>query len=173
MDEKSECIFTKRKPIKDVSGHLFVDPGFNTAYCYWDLINSNKGNYIVSQCSVIGKDVEIKFKNLWLYFRQMLDKLEPEHIVFENVDFRSGSLKSVTSAKRGNLLNLDRLLGGYLCLTDYFNLKYSLYTAIQWKGNMNSSAVNSRIAYLTNKEFKSQHIADAFGLSLSVMGIFK
>lgn len=165
----AKCQFLKRQPKVKFSRVLFVDPGFFTGFTYWLPNNFFFGLLRIKNFL----DINRRFNFGWDGFRDILEHYEPNLVYFEDVEFRANSLKSMTSAKRGDLLKLDRLLGGYMGECNRLHIDYKLIKAINWKGNLTDEQVSKRVKWLTGKTFLSQHITDSFGMSLSVMGIFK
>jgi len=160
----------KRKPIYDLEGCMFVDPGFFTGITFFE----DGFQTIQLELSKDTKEAQLKDKHieLWKDFKSIINLKDPQKVYFEDVTVRDDQ-QSLVSAKSGNLLKLDRLLGGYQAICTMLDIPYSTIRVVDWKGNMNDEQVQHRIKWLTGLEFDSPHVADSFGMSLNEMGIFK
>ena len=160
-----------RLPKADVKDILYVDPGFHTGLFQW---------VSLSQCFLWTQlDLPNKVKDdvprlviMWQNFLAIIDDWEPKQVVVEDVFLRPGDPKSMGSALRGNLLLLDKLAAGYCALALSREIPFSLIKAHKWKGQMNDTAVRSRVKLISGLEFESEHVTDACGMSLHGMGIF-
>lgn len=167
-------MFLKRVP-KNIDMYnklLAVDPGYTVGLTQWQNVESY--NYLTDEITTDQyKNPAYKLFMIYSTFDAHLAIHRPQFVIIEDINFRRGSAKSRGSLNSGVLLNITRLVGGLQAVCSLKGIPSKRVYAHQWKGNMKPKQVNKRIEYLTGEKFKSQHIADSFGLSLAHMGIFK
>lgn len=163
--------------MKKINGLLSIDPGDNTGFCIWgnndyffgkfNLSAKEKKESMEFQLSLLFE----KFKNLLVLKRRLINS-----VMIEGVKIYSGDKISMVSAKRGNLMKLSYLIGGYCSICSNFNLPFLIVAPTIWKGQMNKDIVKRRI--LRNKniltdhwdEKITDHEVDAIGIGLFARG---
>jgi len=108
---------------------------------------------------------------LWGKFKELILELQPTSVYIEGVALWSGSLKSMTSARQGDLFELSYLIGGYCKACTDAGIKFILISPTRWKGQMNKNAVKLRVYRAIKLSYKTTHETDAVGMGLSLMGI--
>jgi len=151
---------------------LSIDPGDTTGWAWW------------GQDDVIHlppKTGELKLKGRHSYehdlfslkckMHDLLRECQPEVMVIEGVELWAGSLRSMTSAKRGNTFKLAYLVGVYACLGFVQGCQVRIIPARVWKGQMPLPVLEVRVNNVVGATWKSDHITNAVGLGLSVNGL--
>lgn len=103
-------------------------------------------------------------------FQEDLNDCRPEIVYIEGVRVYN-TLKSMTSAMRGNLMWLSYLVGAYTQIVHGFGAQAKIIEPSQWKGQMNKTAVKRRIERRIGMVYRNEHITDAVGMGLSIAGI--
>jgi hypothetical protein len=109
--------------------------------------------------------------SLWGKFDEILEEYYPDVCFIEGVQLW-GSVKSQTSAKRGDTFLLSYLIGGYCHLCTTRGVEFHIINPSTWKGQLPKEVVHKRIHKLL-PELKydlSEHTMDAVGLGLYVNG---
>jgi len=155
---------------------LSIDPGDHSGWAYWkgDLFPI-VGQFDVSHRKEI-RILEDQLAYLWKLFSEnfslLLDKYHNTKYVFlEGVEFWEGSLKSVTAAKRQNLMKLAYLVGGYANEARSRGVEVRILPARQWKGQMSNKVLEKRVLSINGQFYESEHILNAVGIGLSRMGL--
>lgn len=164
-------MYFDREPEKTFTRWLFVDPGITIGCTFWKSVV--KRDYTCFQIKTYTKPFWKVFDVLTKEFDIILDVYKPIVVIFEDLTFRPGSMQSLASVSRGDLLRVTKILGSLMSVCTMRKINYNLRTVQEWKGNITGKVVKSRIKYLTGIKFTSQHLADSFGMSLNEMGIFK
>ena len=153
---------------------ISIDPGFNTGWAYWErktLIDFGSFNSVYAP----HKDQYQFFPDMFRTFKFELFKslkLRPTTVVIEKVNLWGGSMKSMASAKRGDLFQLAYLIGGYyqICSMKKFIFNIQLISVNEWKGQMPKIVVANRIRNKLGITLPNDHISDAVGIGLSILG---
>lgn len=163
---------------QSINNTLCIDVGDNTGYAYW------KDN----QLALYGQFSTKENDRLDNYIREMSENFSDliEHVrseihgeidlcILEGVELWGGSLRSITSAKRGNLFKLAYLVGVYSNVCYAHDIPFRIVLARAWKGQMSDDVVARKVRFLTGITFKKsrQHTADAIGIGFSMMGYFE
>lgn len=157
------------KRVSDFSGSLTIDPGDSTGYAYWSGLLSPKVGQFNNNCRA--KDLELQLCHMLKKFDALLDDLHPELVVIESVEVWGGSLTSITSAVRGNLMKLSYMVGVYSALCDQRGITFKLIPARRWKGQLSKDAVKLRVYRAIKKHYPQTHMTDAVGIGLHCMGL--
>lgn len=163
---------------------LTIDVGMNTGYAYWDLNCgwNEKANCPLpvdyGQFSVKPSDVlEYDIIDLADEFENLIDErfCWVRLCVLEGVELWAGSLKSMTSAVKGNLFKLAYIVGMYADICRRKDIEFRIISAASWKGQLKDPVVAEKVERFTGiKLIKShQHTIDAIGIGLSLMGYFE
>lgn len=157
----------KMNEIRWVRAHrcLTVDPGIHTG---WALFNrrfspSDSGVFSVPNDTT----QERRLFELGRLFLDVIMNTEPDVIVVEDAEYRSGSRKSRASQAHGSLSLLMKIVGGYSMMYD----SVLLLPAREWKGNLSDEAVARRV-FLTLRRQYRQHEQEAVGIGLAIYGTF-
>jgi len=151
---------------------LSIDPGDHTGWAIWkgDL-RPEVGQINLSHAKNI-KTLEQELTYLWIRFASLLDEVKPNLVLLEGVEFWEGSFKSITAAKRQNLSKLSYLVGGYANEALARGIKSRILPAREWKGQMSNSVLETKVQRINGQVYESDHILNAVGIGLSVMGLF-
>lgn len=152
---------------------LSIDPGDHTGWAYY---KQNEELYpIVGQLTLSKPKKKVltmheQLSQLWERFDALLTSLMPVSCAIEDVQLWGGSLISNTSAKRGDLFKLSKLIGGYgyLCYKHSVNTIY--IPAMEWKGQLTKDAIKHRIKKINGVVYSTDHITDAVGIGLHMRG---
>lgn len=99
-----------------------------------------------------------------------MKQTKPDWVVIEFPKLWGSSEKSFTSAARGDLFKLTYLVGniGREVVAATFRPPV-LVTPKEWKGQMSKDVVHRRIKRALNISY-GEHVADAVGMGLAIMG---
>ena len=149
---------------------LTIDPGDNTALAYW-------GGNLYPDTQIIR--LRPKERNLrreeqlvlmWDRFEYQITRYHPINTAYiEGVQVWAGSLKSLTAARKGTLLKLVYLIGGYCKIMDNHGIEFHIINPQEWKGQLSKQAVANRIKRITGNTYNTEHETDAVGIGLSMM----
>lgn len=156
--------------VSQLDGVLTVDVGINTAFARWD------GSYLPEVETIKGKST----KNIELYLQDMRDKFSTTLISFkywknlkkvfiEGTQYIGDDLRSITSARRGDLAVLSYLVGVYASQCIAFEIPFKILTAAQWKGQLTKKATAERVYRINKQRYKNEHIRDAVGMGFSLV----
>lgn len=151
-----------------LSNFISVDPGYNTAcVCFW----KEACHSIFIRPSPMYSNNEIdKIYYLCDNFSFALIEHKPDLVIIEGTAMYQESLKSITSASKGDLLKLNRLIGAYIHVAIENSINVKLIAPQEWKGQMSKKATMLRVkreVYLPEK--LNEHIIDALGIGLSLV----
>lgn len=159
------------------NGYLFntltLDPGDHSGWAYW------KGSLFptVGQFTTVlsKKDpiIEDTLAYQWIKFEDLLNNLQPENFFVEGVEFWSGSLKSLTAAKRQNLSKLSYLVGGFAREAIRRGINTRIIPASEWKGQTPNSALELKVLRINGRRYETEHILNAVGIGMSRMGLLQ
>lgn len=152
---------------------LTVDVGDHTGWAFWDgKTEPADWGMITLDRNVKGLEVQLGY--MQRRFKCLLEDIKPELCVLEGVEFWAGNLRSMTSARRGNLSKLSYLVGMYMATCLEKGIDVRILLAREWKGQLKDPMVHSRVFNLTGIQLKKgeQHISDAIGIGLSLQGLF-
>lgn len=160
---------------------LCVDPGLTgTGWAFWNvlrirphrdvrpgepdqmgLLTTGRGSYEARMTRLVG------------LFGSVVAATQARELVLESPEVWGGSSKSYASATSGDLLKLVALVGAFHW--EFFRRTGEqpvLVTPTRWKGGMPKDTVMRRIARAFGKRTCRfpDHIADAVGMGLAVMG---
>lgn len=149
---------------------ISVDPGVNTGYAFFENEElSVHGCFKIKKLKGITKDKHDQLKELWNHFIPLVEALKPEIVYIECVELWEASVKSKTSAVRGDLFKLSYLIGGYCRICHERNISFVLVSPL-WKGQLSKDALKSRVEKMLGITFTNQHTVDAVGLGLNRLG---
>lgn len=158
---------------------LCIDVGDHTGYAFWDKPRVNPethGQFSLSKHGLLHEDIA----EMTGLFEEMVDDHVDEYecidlCIIEGVEIWEGSLRSQTSAKRGNLFKLAYLVGSYSSICLQRKIPFRIVPARAWKGQMKNEMVCMRVERITGIHLKKsyQHEIDAIGIGLSTMGYFE
>jgi hypothetical protein len=168
----------------NISNFVTIDPGFNTAMAYWHIAALKEGGcpHTLSFSVPSAMHKEEKIEYAWQYFEQNITHLSTlpkflskvDFVYIEDTQLWQESLVSVTSAARGDLLTLDKLIGGYMHMLFKDRICYNLIPARQWKGQMSKEATRLRVKREIGIDYgKNDHLHDAVGMGLSFINNWK
>ena len=148
-----------------------VDPGINTYIVLWngdELIEVVGFRVKKKENQELSQSLHTSNINFSLCLADL--KHKPETIYIEGVQLFS-SLKSLTSAKRGNLFSLSYRVGGYFAVaTSNYHILTDIIPPNVWKGSMSDEQVKYRVERVMNQSFKNIHIYCAVGIGLYLQG---
>lgn len=148
-------------------GFLTVDPGEHTGWAYWSGTNKPLTGQIRPAKT---RELEPGLIHHWGEFKALLASCRPCTVIIEGVEIWEGSLVSMTSAKRGNLFKLAYLVGGYTQIANSKNIEVEIIPARRWKGQLTKDAVRSRVKRFNGQLYRTDHITDAVGIGVAIMG---
>jgi len=156
---------------------LTVDPGWNTGLAYW--VGNDYPLIDIIKEPPRRKKIKLEVPRI----RYMMNKFEAyikarpiEEMIIEGVEMWTGSVRSMTSAARGDLFGLAYLVGGYMniCFKNDIDVKLVYPRGGKdraiWKGQMNAEMVAARI-HRINKNIYPEHIREAVGIGFAAMGV--
>lgn len=174
-----------RTPIEIIDSTLTVDPGWHTGWAWWkapkklvqsgqDICRSYLKEYGIINLSR-AKSVTDKFEYMCDRFETLVCELEPEMVYIEGTAIWEGSLKSMTAAKRGNIMTLSYLIGGYMRELNRRGIDYKIISANDWKGQANDSVIATKCDEIMGigLDHCEQHTLDAIGIGLSGFGLLE
>ncbi len=159
---------------------LTVDPGFNTGIAYW-VGDKHPITQLIREPAK-RKVIKIEPQRLAYMFRKFeaILKVYSDNVdvcYIEGVQLWGYDLKSMASAKRGDLFALAYLVGGYtaICQRNSIDVKL-IYPAgnkkkeqVAWKGQLNARMLARRL-FRINDTVYPEHIREAVGMGFSVLG---
>lgn len=146
---------------------ITIDPGNNTGYAVWE---PNKRKPVTGIIRSTEKEVEAFLYIMLGQMEEVVEIHKPFRAVIEGVQVW-GDLKSITSARRGNLMKLSYLVGGYFTLFGLQGIGCKIVNPQHWKGQMNKDAVALRVEREIGETYKTDHVTDAVGIGLAERGI--
>lgn len=156
---------------------IAIDPGWHTGYAFWENLSKKKRapDEVGTLEAAKVRDPYVKMDRLWddLYDLGFSHGgLDLESAIVECTGFWGSSEKSIQCAKMGHLTKLSELVGGYIRVFRARGVETHIFEAREWKGTMPDSAVKARVRRATGMSFANQHIYDAVGMGLAVVGAF-
>lgn len=157
-------------PNYKVDNAVTVDIGRTTAWACWrkdqlwscEVIRAPKGK----------QNVEDYLKVMGAAFEHSLWRIRPvKRVYLEGVELWEGSLMSLTSAKRGDLMTLSYLLGVYAKTAFSRGAEVIIIPARVWKGQLTKIATAERVRRLHGQVYENDHITDAVAMGYSIMGV--
>lgn len=146
-----------------------IDPGINTGIALWeDHVKLPVCKFIAVK-SGIGEINQLE--SLCKGFYTIVLGCSARECVIESDEFWKGSLKSETSATRGNLSLLSHIVGAYFGVCSILHVKCSFIKAREWKGQMSKEIVARRVEMALGIRYSSSHITDAVGIGLALKGL--
>ena len=152
---------------------LTVDVGDHTGWAFWNgKQEPTEWGMLVLDKHIQGMELQLRY--MQIQFKNLLEELKPVLCILEGVEFWANDLRSLTSAKRGNLSKLAYLVGMYGASCFERHIDARIIPAREWKGQLKDPMVLSRVQNLMGLQLKKseQHIADAIGMGLSLQGMF-
>jgi Holliday junction resolvasome RuvABC endonuclease subunit len=146
---------------------LGIDPGRHTG---WGLVNGQ--NYVASgSFTGAGEPFTymVEMKNM---LGSILEGLRycPDWCVLEGVQVYGDSLKSQTSARRGDLIVLSYLIGVYASVCHDYGIAVRIMTPREWKGQWTKDATAAYVKRTVGLTFKTDHETDAVAMALRTAG---
>jgi hypothetical protein len=166
--------------LESLKGVLTVDVGVHTALAYWfsDSLNPRVAEVtgLASPTSDMESYLDEMRHKFYTAMRKLTREQEPEAVYIEGVQLWGGSLKSQTSARRGDLFTLSYLVGVYwsvmveCCAYPY---EVHILPAQVWKGQLTKSATELRVARALGRTtfHDSDHVTDAVAMGLALKGV--
>ncbi len=160
---------------KYMSNVVSVDPGWNTGLAYWIGDKFPITNLIKEPPK--RKKIKIEPTRLQYMFDKFNAYIKSNDLdlcIIEGVEMWTGSVRSMTSAARGNLFSLAYIVGGYINICYQQGIEIKLVyprggkDREMWKGQLNAEMVAKRI-YRLNKKTYPEHIREAVGIGFSHM----
>lgn len=151
---------------------LTIDPGDHTGWAYWNGTNEPMvGQYNVSKSkNMVLTEDDLAY--LMERFSNLLDKFDVcTRVYIEGVELWEGSLRSMTSAKRGNVFKLAYLVGGYFNEARRQGIETRILPAREWKGQLPNDVLERRLRALNGVVYASDHILNAVGIGFSRVGL--
>ena len=149
---------------------LSIDPGMNTGWASWGISNKPESSGIFRvQRKVLTEYKRLVF--LWDEYSTLLLLIKPNHVAIESASTWGMSKKSLVSTMAGSLDILNRLIGGYLALTNEVlpRAEVELISPQRWKGQLTEVALRSIIQkVLKDNQYYRQHELEAVGLGYFV-----
>lgn len=165
----------------ELSRCLTVDPGWNTGIAYW-VGDLDPITQIIREPPKRRK-IRVEPRRLAYMFRKFENIVrvyndEVDACYIEGAQLWGYNVKSMTSAKKGDLFALAYLIGGYVAICQRNGLDVNIIypTADKkreregWKGQLDAKKLAARI-YRVNKKTYPEHVREAVGIGMSVMGI--
>jgi len=159
--------------------YLTVDGGWNTGLAFWTGTLHPETKEIKLLPEIRRRNGQgKKLRYMWSNFENLLVKYEKEKLcldscIIEGIELWEGSLKSMTSAKRGDIFTLALLIGGYGRICHEYGLALKYILPSEWKGQLDDASVKYITHLINGEKYSSSHITDAVGIGLNEMGIFK
>lgn len=158
--------------IKELKNAITVDVGKHTAVVHWH------GDAFPTFHEMIYKD---KIKgNLSNYLKAMSEKfvdtiqkmyIEAKCIKFDFIQIEGiglwDSVKSQTSAKKGDLFTVGYLVGVYFEIASCYCDNVRIITAPQWKGQLSKEGTEARVKRINGLVYPSEHVTDAVAMGFS------
>lgn len=142
---------------------LTIDPGMHTGWAYW---HTRTQLPATGQFFCCDKHLPSYVEFMCQHLDILLDRRSPTCVYIEGAEVWGDSLKSITSAKRGDIFKLAYLIGAYVkTASDY--CKVEIVTARAWKGQMTKAATQARVKRILGVEYQSEHVSDAVAFGLS------
>ena len=149
---------------------LGIDPGDNTG---WAFFKNGSDSVITGTIRIPAKMKKLVHADqIWFLssrLNQILRTHKPLVCYIEGVTIWTGSLKSITSASRGNLIKLAYLVGSYMNMCNLNGVGVRIVTPQEWKGQMSKDVVARRVYRVMQKTFDNSHITDAVGIGLHAL----
>lgn len=158
---------------------LTIDPGWNTGLALWSGSLTPATWVIKEPAKLKVNKIEIdRLEYMYTKFEAALKGINIKLVIIEGVEMWSGSTRSLTSAKRGDLFALAYMVGGYLSICKNLDIKTKLVYPRgdrskgreMWKGQLNAGMVEKRIRRLNGATYP-EHIREAVGIGFSQMGL--
>ena len=154
---------------------MTVDPGIHTAVAFFPAGKNIPDS--IATFTTRDKTAERQIYELSKHFTAVLGSLEEQfhygrgiNVYIEGVEIYRNSIKSMTSATRGNLSLLAYIVGAYV--QDVYNdYNKPVIVSPQWKGQLNYKALAIWVKRIINKEYKTEHELAAVGIGLAVRGL--
>ena len=150
---------------------ISIDPGFNTGVAIWEKEKLIGSSLLVAPDNT-NMDLPERIEYLLTLLTEIYDRNPPEAIIIEGVYLFGDALRSITSARRGDLFKLAYVVGAYMCLSFGYTSVIIIKEAREWKGQLPDAVVMKRIKKLYPKCSFSIHEADAIGIGLNYLGLF-
>ena len=181
--------FQLRKPIEIIDRTLTVDPGWHTGWAYWEepdwaywqesdnlLEVSRKWlqKYGVLNIKKVKHGPMSRFNYMWVRFESLL-KMNPQRVYIEGTAIWGNSLKSMTAAKRGDIMTLSYLIGGYMHACTTKSIDCIIISANDWKGQSTDEVIARKCDDLFQIGLNqcTQHTLDAIGMGMSGFGLLE
>lgn len=148
---------------------LTIDPGYNTGWAFWKDGHTRASGIIRLQRNVRLGDAVVKLLFMFAEFSALCKLTKAKTVIIESVA-RYQSIEADASLDRGDIFMLCYLVGGYVQIGSSSGAVVKLISAPEWKGQLSKQAVIERIVRRTGRTYNN-HIADAVGIGLSVMGL--
>lgn len=156
----------KKAKKRNNSNFLSIDPGKNCGWAYF--VDGE-----LKECGLAKTDKKDEVEMVH-YLTNELAKLtediKPEKLYIEGVSMWSANPTSVISAQKGNLFSLAYLVGSIISYFDILDIETIILYPKDWKGNMGKEATKKRVHRAVGEVTKNEHILDAIGIGLSVLG---
>jgi len=147
-----------------------VDPGLHTAIAYW--VDGERTPQSIATVNVSNK-AKTDVEKLLDLRAKVLEKMCACHTVYiEGVAVYAGSLKSMTSAVRGNLSLLAYIVGVYVSCFAKQESRIVLLSP-QWKGQLTYDALAVWVGRINGCLYRTEHELATVGMGLYVGGLLR
>lgn len=152
----------------EMNDFVAVDVGLHTAVAHF--VRGILAFTDVVHCPKEIKEKSPRIKRMRGAFVEMLEQCKPLNAIFiEGIQIYSSSATSQAAAYKGDTVFTAELVGVYYAEALRFCDKVHIVLPRQWRGNMSNEVVNNRVMRATGTKFP-EHIGDAVGIGLSVLG---
>ena len=157
---------------------LCVDPGLGgTGLAYWDAVTrpclkaaERRPDNTDLLTAPAHQDWVWRADWYMIYFGNELRRMRPRHVVIETQEVWAGSPTSMASAAAGDLFKLTFLTGVFGGEVLAYGAQLHLVAPGTWKGQLSKAATHRRIKRACGMDY-GEHVADAVGMGLAVMGV--
>jgi hypothetical protein len=156
----------KEKPYFPV-GSMTVDVGETSAVAYFPAApRSVEFSFWIADAS----EGVLFLREQQAHFFVALRQFQPSMVFIEGVQIYGDSLKSLTSATRGNLSMLAYLVGVYVACCNEVSIANEIVLPRQYKGQLDKEAINKRLIRIDKMVYPNQHVRDAVAMGYLLMG---
>lgn len=149
-----------------------IDPGIHTGYAIFlpektQPVKIGQWNLLPKYKSLDAK-LSIMQDKIIEFIEDNFKLLSCSCCYIEGVSIYGNSVKSITSAVRGDLTWLSYLIGIYYA--SFNGTATAKIISPNWKGQLNYKQLATHVKAINGQEYKSEHILSAVGMGLFIMG---